>query len=878
MDTTIDTPPDSSVRTLTPSMRLPQNDATCFRSLRGCILPEGEAGKRAVRRLPDWQFIADESEEGTEATLPGTSANWTDLTLPHVFRLSGLPEKSAGFYRRTLDITSNDAGSCFYLLLEGAGSVAEVFVNGQPIGKHRGAYTAAAFDLTAALKPDEPNELIVRVSNRDEEAANCLSQSILYYTNGGMYRPAWLIQMHGVHIFPDTGSTGVYLTPRNITDKHADLEITTHLRNALEQQVAVTVRHTVFDPDGKQVATTEQAATLSAGQIAEVRTQSPIPNPQLWDIHRPNLYRVVTQLLRDGEVIDAIAERTGIRTIAMQDGDFILNGKKLLVRGVCKHHQDEHRWNAQTDALLKWEMDGMVALGCNGIRLAHYPHRRYEYEMADEAGVVVWAENGFAGQKWDQGVKRETTPNVDGERITREMVRQNWNHPSIVFWSSGNETYQEVASRYADVIREEDDTRLVTYASAGEKPANVDFVAGNTYQGWYVAHFSDFSNLPENAYISETGGGVWPSHHIPYDKVKTVRDVWQVDHYEPQEYGELFAEYRFQTIFRNNPDGHKMFLWWNYREFYDRKFKHNRNTKGILTLAGMPKDYYYLYQSFLRPDHPVLHLTGRHHFLRRFDPANGIKTYANADSVELFINGQSQGVKQNGAYRQPDTLLEKDGHNIPVKGITIDNVFFWNAPLAPGRNVVEVSDSHGLTASMVIYQTAPDGSVPTTDDGPITDLNSSNPDNPAVYIDRPIEAQAPFYWPTDGSADNTFDALPDKLQSARWIATKRLSDPANQTALSFTAARPLEVFIMHATGTFPAHTLDHPDPDMMQAADSLKANLLAAGFQDTHTPGTWRRHNLWLADSALLKRTANPGDTVNISAHTLDYATLIKPL
>ena len=354
----------------------------------------------------------------------------------------------------------------------------------------------------------------------------------------------------------------------------------------------------------------------------------------------------------------------------------------------------------------------------------------------------------------------------------------------------------------------------------------------------------------------------------------------------------MFAEFRFQTIFRNNPDGHRMFLWWNYREFYDRKFKKNRNTKGILTLGGMPKDYYYHFQSFLRPDLPVLHLCGRHHFYRQFDPANGIKAYSNARSVELFLNGQSQGVKENGDYVLPgteraaeaiDKIISvgdldgdlKEGEKVEVAGVPVDNVFFWKAPLAPGKNIVEVRDDRGNTQSMVIYQKA--DKMPVPEESLVIDLKSSNVDNPALFIDRPVEAQGPFYTEVDGSSDNTFDALPEEVEGSAWIATRRLSDENNQTDLSFKVSRPATVYVMYGTGTYPAHTLDQPNETIMKATEALKTDLTRAGFKDTGITGTWRRHNLWLADYGLMSRTMKSGETLTIPGHTLDYVVLIKP-
>lgn len=861
----------------------------------GCVTMADNPVERTKEQLTDWQFCPDTSAEFSEIVIP-KNAEWTTLQIPHVFRLSGMNEQSAGFYRRTFVADTIDSNRRFYLFLEGAGSVVDVFVNGQHVGQHKGAYTAAAFDLTPGIKFGAENELVLRVTNRDGEAANCLSQSNLFYTNGGLYRPAWLIKTDAVHIFPDMGSTGVYLTPKNISSDSADLEVTAHVRNATKKPASVLVRNTLTGPNGELLGSSQESATIPPGATRPIVSRQAIDKPTLWDVHQGNLYTVRTEVVVAGKVVDAITEHTGIRTIAMKDEDFMLNGKKVLVRGVCKHHQDEHVWNAMTSEQLKWEMDGMIDLGVNTIRLAHYPHRRFEYNLADEHGVLVWAENGLAGHRWDKGerAQRESKPTEVGEQITREMVRQNWNHPSIVFWSSGNETHDQTASRYTDVIRNEDSTRLVTYASAGEKPHNVDFVAGNTYQGWYGGNYTEFSKLPVNEYVSETGAGCWISHHLPYGVEK-----WKVDQFESEEYAQMFAEFRFQTIFRNNPDGHKMFLWWNYREFYDRKFKRNRNTKGILTLAGMPKDYYYHFQSFLRPNHPVLHLCGRHYFYRQIDPANGIKAYSNAKSVELFINGQSQGVMQNGNYVLPGTekivlpnsaddkiisvgdfdekAAKPDGEKQKVAGIRVDNVFFWNARLAPGKNVVEVRDNRGNTQSMTIYQKPAEGEIPVPADSLVVDLKSSNQSNPAIFIDRPVEAQGPFYSEVDGSSDNTFDSLPETVQGSAWITTKRLSDEKNKTDLSFKVTKSATVYVMHSTGNYPIHTLDKANEQMMKAAKALRADLANAGFQDTGNMGTWRRHNLWLADYGLMKRTVLAGDTITIPGQILDYVVLVKP-
>ena len=289
-------------------------------------------GLRDKISLQEWQFCADQTPVEAEPILP-QQANWTSLTLPHVFRLSGLPEDSAGWYYRTFTAETADKGKRLYLFLEGAGAVADVYVNGQHVGQHRGAFTAAAFDLTPAVKFGQGNELLVRVTNREPESANCLSWSNLYYTSGGLYRPAWLLKTSAVHIYPDMGSTGVYLTPKNITDTKADLEVRTVLRNSTDKPADVLVKHTVTDSDGKVCARFKAAASIPADTVQTTTAVEAITKPKLWDIGKPNLYSVRTEVLAGGKLVDVLTERTGFRTIAMDNGRFMINGKELLSRG-----------------------------------------------------------------------------------------------------------------------------------------------------------------------------------------------------------------------------------------------------------------------------------------------------------------------------------------------------------------------------------------------------------------------------------------------------------------------------------------------------------------------------------------------------------------
>jgi beta-galactosidase len=710
----------------------------------------------------------------------------------------------------------------------------------------------------------------VRVTNRDGETRNCFSRSTLYYVNGGMFRKAWLAKTGEVHIFPDMGSSGVFLTPGNITEAGADLSVRTVVRNPLAASVEVRVRHSVTAPDGKACAQFETIQTIPAGQTETIKASQKIALPKLWDIGRPNLYTVLTEIYAGKRISDAVTERVGFRTIAIKNNRFYLNGREVQFRGVNKHAQGEYVWNAVSDDVLRREWQLMADLGANMVRLAHYPHSRLEYDIADEGGIVVWAENGYAGQLWTGPGNEEKTVTPDGERLTREMVRQNWNHPSILFWSAGNETVLEAAGHYADVIRQEaDPTRLVTYAATGDQQLkNCDFIAYNTYDGWYTrGPYTDFTKSAHNDMVSETGSGSWITHHVPYGTIK-----FTVDKYEPEEYSEMFTEYRLQTVSRNDIANHPMFLWWNFREFYNLKFKQNRNTKGLLTLAGMPKDGYFLFKAFFNPTDPVVHLCGRHHFLRAFDRDNGIKAYSNAGELQLILNGTVQAKMKNGEYRIPDAAVG----NQQIAGIPVANVFFWKTPLKPGRNVIEVTDGRGHRDRMIVYQAPADTPDPAA---LVQDLKSSNAANPACFIDRPVEPQGPVYTDVDGTSDNTFDILPKQVEGAAWIATRRLSDPNLKTGLAFRinpAAKGATVFVLFSTGDYPIETLKQPDLDIRSAADAMRKSLAAAGFISTGTQALWRDHMLNRAYAELWIRRLKPGETISLPGQSLDSVVMVR--
>ncbi|MEY4488176.1 MAG: hypothetical protein RIQ79_684 [Verrucomicrobiota bacterium] len=864
-------------------LRFPALKPLIFLCLLSLLAPSLRAAPRETLPLDRWDFAEEKAPSAaTSASAPGpqSDATWQAVTIPHIFRQSGLPDNTAGWYRTSFQTTRADQKGRVFLRLDGAASVQDVYLNGHPVGQHKGAFTAAVFDLTDALEHTRANELLVRVSNRDADASGILSRSNLFYTNGGMFRRAWLVRTGTVHIAPDLGSSGVYLTPANVSAEHADLRVRTVVANPLDRAVEVHLSHRVTDAAGVLVAEFGGDRTLPPHETVNLDLEHAIDHPRLWNLLKPELYSVETTLRADARLSDRVVNPLGFRTIAYADGRFLLNGREVRFLGVNKHQQDETAWNAVTDDVSRRDFQQLAELGVNSVRLAHYAHSDYEYTLADRQGLAVWAENGLAGQAWDKTATADKLVSADGERLTRELVRQNWNHPSILFWSCGNESVVAPASRYAEVIREEAPPGLVTYAANGAEPQHCDFIARNTYAGWYGGHLADFGGGggKKPTLTSETGAGSWTTHHAPYDAF-----AWKVNSFESEEYAQLFTEYRLQTIFRDQPAAHPMFFWWTLREFFDVKFKNQRNTKGLVTLAGQPKDLFYLFQCFFKPDQPVVRLLGREHFLRAFAADAGLKAYANSPELTLTLNGVRVGTLRNGDYRIPDSEQKaKDGSVKPRPGIAVANVFLWKTPLAPGRNVVEVNDARGHRDSMVVYQAAPGSTPPAAVTDLALDLRSSNPASPATFIDRPVAAQGAFYRDVDGSSDNTFDALPPALAGASWIATRRLSIPALKTDLSFrlnpSASAGATVFVLASTGTHPTATLLPPDAATVAAAKALAASLTAADFTRDPAPAIWRDHGLNLADAMLWSRRLAPGESLTLPGHTLDYVVLLRPL
>ncbi|HUG55154.1 MAG TPA: glycoside hydrolase family 2 TIM barrel-domain containing protein [Vicinamibacteria bacterium] len=802
--------------------------------------PSGSEAPRQWTLLSGpWRFQASQDLTGGEAARLDDGA-WKTVRVPHTW---GRDAFQSAWYRLHLTRGPSPAGRRAYLVFEGVAVFADVYVNGHHLGQHRGAFTRFTFDATEHLVEGD-NVIAVRANNDGTSTADSLPSGTgkqLYHLYGGIYRKAWLLETDAVHVDPlDHASSGVYVTPTRVSADGALLSIRTLVRNSSSAPRDVVVRHRIEDGDGALVDALEGSARIEPGTRGEVTVSTRVRRPKLWSTSDPHLHTVVTEVVAGEGVTDRLSERFGFRDFRWDGVRFTLNGAPILLRGVGKHQETEAELSAVSDDDLRQEWKLIQDLGANFVRLAHYPHAKLEYDLADAQGVLVWAENGHSNER---------KVNETGDRITREMILQNYNHPSIVMWSVGNETGYMRVNRYAEVVKATDPHRIVAYASnTGRKGKRfypeLDLIAQNTYRGWYRGDPWEFEKfaLPMQL-VSESGGGSVVTNHTGHAGPYHV-----IDEFEPEEYRQVLGEVHGQVVFRDHPDALPMYAVWNFRDFGTEKYKGVRNTKGLLTYAGFKKDVWYLFRSLLRPDAPLVHLASKTHFLRRGAADEGIKAYSNAPTLTLAVNGKDQGRRVNGAYRHRNRRA-------------VANTFFWKAPLRPGRNLVHVRDEAGHEDVAVIYQAGRGKSAREAEEeaeGAVRELRSSNAKSPAWFIDQAVQDQWPFYHEFDASADNSFDTLPEAVRGARWISTRRLSKPEARTDLSFRLAAPATVFVMGSESA------------------ALARSLAGAGFRETGTRGRWRDDALSLVPYRLYSREAGAGERIRVPGVTADYVVLVK--
>jgi len=620
----------------------------------------------------DWLFHKGDDSAASAAGFDDST--WQRVALPHTWNATDGQDggndyhRGPCWYRLRFVLPPGSTGQRCFLRFGAASLVAEVFLNGQRLGEHRGGFTAFCFEVTSHLQTDGVNVLAVRVDNSQCEDVAPWSADFTMF--GGLYRDVQLIITGPTCISPlDHASSGVYVKQAQVSAERAELEVATHLLNGRDAR-PVTVVVELLDGAGLIVQRSEGSLPLESDtQNVNLQTLA-IEKPRLW----PQLYQARVHLRSADAVIDEVTVPVGLRFLrADPRRGLLVNGNPVRLHGVNCHQDRMDKGWAISPADVRSDFALIREIGCNAVRLAHYPHSSLTYAMCDELGLAVWAEIPLVNRVFDTPEFR-----ANCRRQLVEMIRQNYNHPSIFFWGIHNEVTAPwepgpdpapLVRELVDLARQEDPTRLTVCAATDPRDhaANwqTDLVAFNRYFGWYggepeeIGAWLDDTHAqhPEHLLgISEYGAGASIAHHeLPPTKPKHDGEwhpeVWQAHLHEVHWHALHDRPYVWGTFI------------WNMFDFASDARREGdatgRNDKGLVTYDRRTrKDAFFFYKAQWSKD-PFVHITSRR-FTPRKQRETIVRVYTNQKRVELSVNGQSLGQEDSnqGVVEWPDVQLD----------------------------------------------------------------------------------------------------------------------------------------------------------------------------------------------------------------------------
>ena len=569
---------------------------------------------------------------------------WDIVSLPHCWNAVDGQDGGNDYYRGTcyyaksfhkIDLPQTDM---YYLEIQGANSSATVYLNGKEMATHHGGYSTWRVNLTEELK-DTDNLLVIAVNNEANETVYPQMADFTFY--GGLYRDVNMICVNESHFDLDYfGGPGIKVTPA-VEGEDAKVEIEVFVTNQKDDQE---IHYFIVDEDGDVVAETTSADTKAVLEIKEVN---------LWQGRKdPYLYCAVAELVNEEEIIDNVYTDFGCRTFEIDpERGFILNGEEYMLRGVSRHQDKWGKGNALSHEDHELDMELIDEMGANTIRLAHYQHDQYFYDLCDQYGMVVWAEIPYISKHMPTG--RENTISQ-----FKELIVQNYNHPSIVVWGLSNEIgiggadddLLENHNILNDMAHEMDKTRLTTIAAVS--PCSIedpylqipDVVSYNHYFGWYGGETD--MNGPWFDKFHER----WPNIPIGCSEYGCEALNWHTSNPVQGDYTEEYQAYYHEELIKQFMS--RKYMWathvWNMFDFgadaRNEGGENGLNHKGLVTMdRKYKKDSFYAYKAWLS-DEPFVHIAGKR-YIDRVEDVTKVTVYSNQPEVELFANGVSLGKK-----------------------------------------------------------------------------------------------------------------------------------------------------------------------------------------------------------------------------------------
>ncbi|MGJ8651280.1 MAG: glycoside hydrolase family 2 TIM barrel-domain containing protein [Opitutaceae bacterium] len=608
----------------------------------------------------DWRFAKGDQTAAIEPSYDDSL--WEQVDLPHDWAISGpfgdrdaegitgkLPWQGEGYYRKQFDLPADAKGKRLQFIFDGVMSSPVVYLNGQKVGSWIYGYNSFWVDATEAANFGGSNVMTVHADTR--------AHGSRWYPGAGIYRKITMRFVDTVHI----PVWGVFVTTPKVSDAEAEVHVSVELKNATAQTQKAGIETLILDPHGNRVSGQREAVTVAPGGIIEAEFNFKIPQPQRWDVDMPNLYQVVTLVVLAGEVVQEEVTTFGLRTFEWTaDDGFHLNGRRMQLYGVNLHHDQGPLGAAFFPRSMERQLQIMKDMGVNAIRTSHNTPAPELLELCDRMGLVVWDEL-FDKYGPTAGVQCSTDEFVDeyAEREVVNFMRRDRNHPSVVIWSIGNEIRdltQQHAEKMLGYFRSQDTTRPVGIGChmtqhAATIVAPLDVTGWNYNQKYMIAR----KHHPEMPLVyTETASAFGTRGAYKLAPARNKTD-WRKDGYLDANVLTSAAwsdipEWEFDRMRKHRFIAGE-FVWTGF-DYLGEPTPHKTSRSsyfGIVDLAGLPKDSYYLYRSEWLPEENTVHLAPHWNW----EPSDKVPVtvYTNGDSAELFLNGKSLGRRSKGKAR-----------------------------------------------------------------------------------------------------------------------------------------------------------------------------------------------------------------------------------
>jgi beta-galactosidase len=599
-----------------------------------------------------------------------------DGVMEHGYKPIGrqFSKTTIGWYRRTFIVPQSDSGKRILVHFDGVMRDCQVWFNANYLGNNLSGYSEFTYDLTDYINYGKKNVLAVRASTEQYEG--------WFYEGAGIYRHVWLIKTASLHV-PEYG---IYVT--TVAGKgSAKINIETTIVNQDETKSGCSLESIVLDENGRKVGkTTPSSLRLNAFETSTAHQSVILANPNLWSIEKPYLYTLVSFVKKGKTVLDEVETPFGIRTIRFdKDKGFFLNGKRVEIKGTCNHQDHAGVGSALPDRLQHYRIERLKEMGCNAYRTSHNPQTPELLDACDKLGMVVMDENRLMG----------TAPELSNQ--FKKLILRDRNHPSVIIWSLGNEEWgiqnkpigRNIAKGLKRIQRELDPSRLCTFAgNNGNSYYGVNEVVD--VRGFNYLHLGD----PDKYHIDHPAQPVWGSEEA---STLCTRGIYTKDtvagymsDYDIGKPGWGLTAEEWWKYYAVRPWLAGAFVWtgFDYRgEPTPYSWPCISSHFGIMDVCGFPKNNYYYYQSWWT-DNDVLHLSPHWNWSGKEDQPIDVWCQSNCDSVELFLNGKSQGRK----------IMEANSHlewKVPYQAGTLE-ARGWRK----GRVVAEKVETTGDPASI----------------------------------------------------------------------------------------------------------------------------------------------------------------------------------